>query len=426
MNTLVVEPSITYRLIFNEFLYGFSISPEDVITGAEALVSVQNQHYDLICITMHLPDMSGVELAKKIREIKGSENTVIVLLSSEQNEVVRTKLQTKAVNYVCHKMALDDLKNLFVKITQDELVTCQCEGNILYIEDHMTLAKVTMAMLAHMGLTVEHHTSAESGLDAIENKTYDLVILDIILSGKKDGVDFISELRKRQDEKRIIPILAISSALNDSQRIRVLKVGANDFIHKPVIEAELAARLKNMLFTQQLYQQVKLQKQELERMALTDQLTGLYNRHFLMDYVDKALSTAKRHQYPLSIVMIDLDKFKQINDQLGHEKGDKLLCDIAKVLKGNCRDEDAAVRLGGDEFLLVLPYCSLEQAINKAEIIRQEITLLEPYDRDTSASFGLCSTEANSFVFDELFLLADKAVYQAKSKGGNRVCSGCL
>lgn len=154
---------------------------------------------------------------------------------------------------------------------------------------------------------------------------------------------------------------------------------------------------------------------------MIDQLTGLYNRHFLVPYIKKALSSAQRYDYPLSIMMIDLDKFKSINDDLGHNSGDKLLCDIADILKENCRNEDAAIRLGGDEFLVVLPHCSLEQAKFKAETLRQAITQLSPANYQTSASFGLSSTEEGNFIFEQLFSVADAAAYQAKLKGGNDI-----
>jgi len=421
MKTLVVEPSKTYRLLLNEFLHGFAINPQEVTDGASALVLMKDNQYDLICIAMHLPDINGVDLAKKIKEIKGFEQVIIILLSSEQSEEKLSQAKTAQINYICQKMALDKLKTLFAHITQDELISFEGKGHILYIEDHITQANVTMEMLAEMGLTVEHVVSAEAGLEAFEKNTYDLVLLDIVLAGKKDGIDMIEDIRAGQGHKMFTPILAISASLNDSQRIRALKVGANDFINKPFIEAELAARIKNMLITQQLYQQVIMQKQALEKMAMTDQLTGLYNRHFLVPYIKKALSSAQRYGYPLSIMMIDLDKFKSINDDLGHSSGDKLLCDIADILKENCRNEDAAIRLGGDEFLVVLPHCSLEQAKFKAETLRQAITQLSPANYQTSASFGLSSTEEGNFIFEQLFSVADAAAYQAKLKGGNDI-----
>ncbi|MBL4940557.1 MAG: diguanylate cyclase [Colwellia sp.] len=422
MKTLVVEPSKTYRLLLNEFLHGFAINPQEVIDGTSAIANMSKNQYELICIAMYLPDMLGVDLAKQIKEIKGFEHCIIIIFSSEQSQEKLALAKTDQVNYICQKMALDKLKSLFAHITQDELVTYDGTGHILYIEDHQTQAKLTLAMLTEMGLTADHFTSAEAGLDALERNDYDLILLDIVLEGKKDGIDFIEDTRERTDEKRVTPVLAISASLNDSQRIHALKVGASDFINKPFIQAELAARLKNMLLTQQLYQQVSAQKQALEKMAMTDQLTNLFNRHFLMPYIKKALSSAQRYGYPLSIVMIDLDKFKLINDDLGHSAGDKLLCDIANILNANCRSEDAAIRLGGDEFLLVLPHCSLEQAKFKTATLRQAIIELPPASHQTSASFGLSSTEADSFDFETLFSQADAAVYQAKENGGNDIC----
>ena len=421
MKTLVVEPSKTYRLLLNEFLHGFAIEPKEVTNGAAAMADIGAHQYDLVCIAMHLPDMQGIELAKQIKAFEGFENCIIIIFSSEQSQEKLEKAKTAQVNYICQKMELDKLKTLFAHITQDELVAFDGTGHILYIEDHMTQAKVTMAMLEELGLTFEHFTSAEAGLEVYEQQDFDLILLDIVLEGKKDGIDFIEDIRARTDEKAFTPILAISATLNDSQRIHALKVGANDFINKPFIQAELAARLKNMLLTQQLYQQVTAQKRALEQMAMTDQLTGLYNRHFLIPYIKKALSSAQRYKCPLSIVMIDLDKFKLINDELGHDTGDALLCDIANLLKDNCRNEDAAIRLGGDEFLLVLPHCSIEQAQFKTETLRRAMEDLPPSSHQTSASFGLSSTEEGNFIFEQLFSMADVAVYQAKVKGGNDI-----
>lgn len=422
MKTLVVEPSKTYRSLLNEFLQGFAINPKEVVDGASALAEIGEEQYDLICIAMQLQDIQAVDLAEKIKKIKACEHCIIIIFTSEQNQEKLAKIKTDHVNYICQKMALDKLKTLFVHLTQDVLVSYHDTGYILFIEDHITQAQITMAMLAEMGLSVDHFTSAEAGLEAFENNIYDLVLLDIVLEGKKDGIDLIESIRARQDDKMFTPILAISATFNDSQRIHALKVGANDFIHKPFIQAELAARLKNLLLTQQLFSQVCKQKDALEKMAMTDHLTGLYNRHFLFPYIEKALSAAKRYAYPLSLVMIDLDKFKLINDELGHKAGDKLLCDIADILKENCRNEDAAVRFGGDEFILVLPHCSIEHAKVKTEVIRQAITSLEPSSHQTSASFGLSSTEQEEFDFDQLFALADLATYQSKMNGGNSIC----
>lgn len=124
------------------------------------------------------------------------------------------------------------MEELFAQRTQDELVSYEGKGHILYIEDHMTLAKITIEMLKEIGLTIERFTNAESALSAFDENNYDLILLDIVLLGKQDGIGVIDNIRARPDEKKLIPILAISALLNDSQRIYALKVGVNDFINK--------------------------------------------------------------------------------------------------------------------------------------------------------------------------------------------------
>ena len=365
--------------------------------------------------------MNAIELAKRIKSQTLLQNCIVIILSGEKNSAKLDEIKVAEVNYVCQKQSFETLKVLLAKLTQDELVICNTSGHVLYIEDHLTLAKFTISILQEMGLQVDHFDSAEKGLEAFTANEYDLVLLDMILPGKKDGIAMTEDIRAMYDEKSLIPILAMSASLNVSQRIHALKVGANDFIVKPVMQAELAARVKNLIVARQLYKQVIEQKLALEHMALTDQLTGLNNRYYLNQVVKKSLSSAKRHHHPLCVMMIDLDKFKIINDTLGHEKGDEVIVAIANVLKEQCREEDISIRFGGDEFLLVLPVCSLEQAVKKSQSIRLAIAKLtiDKIDVAPTISVGISSTEQGSFSFDALFNLADKAVYQAKAKGGD-------
>jgi two-component system cell cycle response regulator len=425
MKALIVDPSKTYRLLLKEFLYGHSIVPEEVSTGEEALTQLNEGGFELVCIAMHLSDMTGTELAKKIKALSKCTNVFIILLSSDSDLEKIAQMKTADVNAVCQKMATEEIKSLLSKVNKNEIILSYCTGNVLYMEDHLTLANMTCEILQQMGLTVDHATTAERGLDIFERNNYDLVLLDIILEGKKDGIAVIEEIRAREDDKRSVPILAISSLLNAQQRIHALKVGGNDFITKPVMQAELTVRVKNLITSQQLMKQVLLQKQDLEQLAMTDQLTGLNNRYYLQLFIEKSLSEHKRHAQPLSLIMIDLDKFKPINDTFGHEQGDEVLVKVALALKNNSRLEDSVIRLGGDEFLLVFPYCSLAQAKNKAEIICKTIAnlLFKQSDVRISASFGVASTEQGEFNFKKLLSLADEAAYQSKELGGNTVQS---
>ncbi len=425
MKALVIEPSKMYQLLLKEFLNGFSISHEVVTTGEEALVELAKEPVELIIIAMNLSDTLATTLANQIKAQPALANSVIVIMTTESDESKLQQMKTAAVNHICQRNELAQLKDILTKLTRDDVSISEVSGHILYIEDHLTLANMTMDILTQMGLTFDHVTSADKGIKFFESNSYDLVLLDIVLPGEKDGIEMISDIRARNDEKNLIPILALSGTSKASERIRALQVGANDFIIKPVLQAELAVRAKNLIIARQLHLKIINQQQALEQLAMTDQLTGLYNRYFLNNFIEKALSLAKRQKYPLSLIMIDLDKFKFINDNYGHKQGDEILVEISAVLQKNCRLEDIAVRLGGDEFLVVLPHCPESEAIKKANILCAKVHAIKATHAEVvaAASFGVSSTEQGSFNYKALFDLADQAAYQAKAKGGNTVCS---
>lgn len=421
MNVLIIEPSKTYSLLLEELLRGYSVTPLLVSTTQDALIELKNDTFDFICIAMQLNNMTGLELSTKIKSDDNNKNPLTVILSSETDKDKFKVIQKDEANYICQKMDIDSLKSLFSSLTQNEIIKCERSGHVLYVEDHLSVANMTMEILKQMGLLVSHYIDADTALTAFETTDFDLVLLDIILPGSKDGIEVIKAIRARVDEKSLIPILALSGKLNATQRIDTLKKGANDFITKPVIQAELAARVNNLVLTHHLYLQVKQQQHALEQVAMTDHLTGLYNRHFLMPFVEKALTVAKRQNHNVSLIMIDLDNFKPINDRLGHKTGDEVLIAVADILQASTRVEDIAVRLGGDEFLMVLPYCNLIQAKEKAEKVRKKIEQINIKDALVSASFGVSSSQDNCFEFNELFVSADKTVYLAKKFGRNRV-----
>jgi len=421
VNVLIIEPSKTYSLLLEELLRGYSVTPIIVSNTQDALVELKNDTFDFICISMQLTDMTGILLSTKIKSDEKNKNPLTIILSSETDTNKFPKITKNEANYICQKMDIDSLKSLFSSLTKNEIIKCDRSGHVLYVEDHLSVANMTIEILKQMGLSITHYIDADTALAAFEATDFDLVLLDIILPGNKNGIEVIKSIRARADEKSLIPILALSGKLNSTQRIDALKKGANDFITKPVIQAELAARVNNLVLAHHLYLQVKQQQHALEQVAMTDHLTGLYNRHFLMPFVEKALMLAKRQHHNVSLVMIDLDNFKPINDQLGHDAGDEVLIAVANILKASTRVEDIAVRLGGDEFLMVLPYCNLAQAKEKAESIRKKIEQITIKSASVSASFGVSSSQDTCFEFNELLATADKTVYLAKKYGRNRV-----
>ena len=158
---------------------------------------------------------------------------------------------------------------------------------------------------------------------------------------------------------------------------------------------------------------------------MTDQLTSLYNRHYLVDTAPKHLSEARRHNYPLSVVVIDLDHFKSINDTHGHTVGDVVLRETGNMLANAVRDEDVVARFGGEEFVALLSHCDLQSALSKTEDLRAKLEALKPAGLTVTGSFGVASYDPERHDdFSQIFSDADKAVYEAKDSGRN--CVKCI
>ena len=205
-------------------------------------------------------------------------------------------------------------------------------------------------------------------------------------------------------------------------RIKLLHAGINDYVTKPPIEEELAARVNNLITNKRLADQVRKQQRSLFNIAMTDQLTTCHNRHSLSDYAPKYIKDAVRYDYPLSVMILDLDFFKRINDEFGHTTGDIVLSDIGKLLMATCRQGDIVSRIGGEEFLILLPHCNIYDALHKAENIRSMIELSEPAGLNITASIGIASLiKQHNEDFDNLYKAADSAVYQSKENGRNQI-----
>ena len=240
----------------------------------------------------------------------------------------------------------------------------------------------------------------------------DLILLDIEMPGM-DGYEVCRQL-KSDALTATIPIIFVTAKDADDDEELGLELGAIDYITKPLRPAIVLARVNTQII-------LKQQRDQLEKMALYDQLTKLYNRHYLIETAHLKVSKALRHGYPLCLVMIDVDYFKTVNDNYGHHKGDQVLKAIASVLTKNTRQEDIAARLGGEEFLLLLDHCDLTAAEAKAEHIRKKVEELKPEGVKITASFGIADLDNNQDDFDKFLKRADKAVYLAKERGRNRV-----
>ena len=294
------------------------------------------------------------------------------------------------------------------------------EGEVLLVEDSATSALFCCRLLSRLGLTTDHCCSAEDAIERLEKKSYDLILVDYMLAGKETGLAVIRAVRAADGPRAAIPILAISSIEDAASRVEILRSGANDFVAKPVVAEELEVRVSNLLVMRRLVRQLELQNEAMRELAMRDQLTSLFNRHYLDRHLPAVIREAVEHRSPLSLILIDLDHFKQINDAYGHRTGDLVLEEVAALLQDRAGEGEIVARIGGEELLVVLPGLGAEAAAEKAESLRREVEELRPTGVPLTASFGVGTLQEGES-YEQLFRRVDKAVYRAKSGGRNRV-----
>ncbi len=420
MNILVVDHSKVFRAVWRRMASAAGHEPIMVADGGQGLDTLRNRAVDIVCVALTLSDMTGIEFCRQARAMRGVGRIPILLMTSAEDNTIRHAAFEAGVTDIHPRT---DVEHLFWQVQQyAEGAIRTCSGRVLYVEDSNTVAAVMLRVLGEMNLEVDHYSSASEACDAFDAERYDLVISDILVDGDMSGTGLVRSIRAACPDRMRTPILAISGIEDKNQRIELFRLGINDFISKPVLDEEVRARVTHLITNRQLIEQVEEQRRHLYELAMTDQLTGLYNRNSLAEFASRALAEAERHDFPLSVVLIDIDHFKAINDTHGHLVGDEVLSAIGELLLKDTRTEDFAVRFGGEELLLILPHCDLADAATHAERIRARIAGMNPHGLDVTASLGVAARPAGRTVaFEQLLRNADEAVYAAKENGRNRV-----
>ena len=277
---------------------------------------------------------------------------------------------------------------------------------VLLIDDSPDVHVLVGARLKGEALALQHANGGREGLDAAFSTQPDLILLDVEMPDL-DGFEVCRRL-KADACTSAIPVIFLSGACSTEEKIRGLDLGAADYVAKPFDPAELRARVRVSLRTKYLLDL-------LARKAMIDGLTGLWNRAYFEQRLPAEQAMADRTGRALACLMIDLDGFKHANDTCGHAFGDHVLREAARAMSENCRAHDVVCRYGGDEFAVLLPDSTLEQAAVLAERIRASVESMQ-LTRGQGLVSITCSIGAGSTVPS-----ADEAVYRAKRAGRNRV-----
>jgi diguanylate cyclase (GGDEF)-like protein len=424
MKILLVDHTKVFRTLFGRTFMQLGHKPTVVDSGEAALRHLQSADSDLICISLSLQGMDGIALTHRIRSIPTLRETPIVLLTSTQDAEVKQRALEAGVTEIQDRTDQEALQKRLAELVEEH--ARRINGRVLYIEDSAVMAHAMLKILAELKLEVDHFKNVAEAFSAYLDKDYDLVISDIVVEGDLSGFDMITKVRELQSNKAVVPILSMSGTDDPAQRINLFRRGASDFVTKPIVAEEVKARTTNLVMNKKLLDKVRAQQEYLFELAMVDQVTGLATRNALSEQADDAMSQASQNSWPLSLLVMDLDHFKRVNDTHGHLQGDIVLGAVGEFILSVCRKQDVAARWGGEELILLLPNLDLETARQRAEFIRGKVSELNPNDIPVTVSIGVtcwCPGEPE-LSFEQLFQRADAAVYEAKYAGRNRVVVG--
>ena len=302
--------------------------------------------------------------------------------------------------------------------------------SVLIIEDNKPQADATKLYLKSLGYTVHMAPDGKSALKMLLTEAVDVALLDLELPDMH-GTKILQWIKSNHSTKRVcVIIVTAQDSLGD--KVMGLEAGAVDYLIKPFDETELQARIRSCLRAQSLQDELEQKNfqlselvEEVKKMAITDPLTGLYNRRHMNEVLSKEFQKAKRYGGKLSCLMVDIDHFKRINDIYGHAVGDNVLKEVAETLTSCLRTVDIVARWGGEEFVILLPATGLEQAREVAERVLEDISssrFVPIEDEQLTVSVGISSSSSKKLTTEDMIInTADEALLEAKRNGRNRM-----
>ena len=298
-------------------------------------------------------------------------------------------------------------------------------ATIVIADDDRVTREFVGGLLRANGMNVEVYEDGKSLLERLPRGDVDMVLLDVLMPGLS-GID-CCRLIKAMAGDDFLPVMLVTAKSDPDSRVEGLRIGADDYVSKPFDERELLARVANMLRLKRMHDDVNEAKARLEKLAVRDELTGLYNFRYLHTRLAEEFKRAERFRDPLACAMVDVDHFKHFNERHGPAVGDEVLREISKRLRATVREIDVLARYGGEEFLLVLPSTHFGGALTVADRVWRAVGLVPiragGKDVKITVSVGVALYPSRDVkTKDELVKAADRALMQAKDDGRDRIC----
>ena len=421
-------------------------------SGPEALQICARERADVVLLDVMMPGMDGFEVCRRLKAEPRSQHIPVIMVTALDQPSDRVKgleagaddfltkpvddlaLITRVKNLARLKMLTDEM--LMRASTEEQMgfaggMTMRLDqlgfgGRILLVEDRDRSAERIVGALSP-DYTLERETDPARALLRLPDGNFDLMIVSLSLD-HADGLRLCSQVRSLE-RTRHLPLLIIVEPGDDARLLRGLDMGVNDYIVRPVDPNELVARVRTQMKRKRYTDFLRTRLEETVEMAILDPLTDLHNRRYMTSHLKTLFEEASQRGKPLSILVLDIDHFKAVNDGHGHAAGDSVLREFASRLRRNIRGIDLACRLGGEEFVVVMPETDLAKAYLVGERLRQCIAAAPFYAGETvgvlqvTASVGVAALEFADDTPELILRRADQALYCAKRDGRNRVVS---
>lgn len=424
----------------------------DVMTarsGTEALEVVNRSIPDIILLDVMMPGMDGFEVCSRLKSNPHTQHIPVIMVTALDQPQDRVKgleagaddfltkpvsdvaLFSRVKSLVRLKMLTDELRSraetsermgLLDRDLQEAMANMP--GKIMLVDDkESSVERLTSALNERHNVTVFH--DPQQALFEAAESDWELLIVSLNLRDS-DGLRLCSQFRSLE-RTRNLPILIIVEPHDNARLLRGLDMGVNDYLMRPVDKNELLARVYTQLKRRRYTERLRENVQQSIEMAVTDPLTGLYNRRYMETHLATLIEQAANRGKAISILVIDIDFFKAVNDTHGHGIGDQVLQEFAKRISTNIRGIDMACRVGGEEFVLVMPDTDMSLAYRIGERLRQVIAgapfevITNGLPLDITISIGIAAFQGPEDNSDEMLKRADQALYRAKRDGRNRV-----
>lgn len=420
-------------------------------TGHDALEICENGRCDIVLLDVMMPEMDGFEVCRRLKlNPKTAHLPVIMVTALDQPEDRVRGLEAGAEDFLTKPVndlaLITRVKSLVrLKLLTDELRLRATTGRDLGVERLLEIREGGSEAAKSRVMIVDDRPSsyerivkflaAEHGVTVIPDphealfraadEDFDAAVVSLSINDF-DALRLCSQLRSLE-RTRMLPILVVSEGDQDGSVLRALELGVNDYIRRPIDRNELLARMRTQIKHKRYNAMLRDSVQATIEMAVTDSLTGLHNRRYLDSHLEGLFDKAVGREKPLSLIICDLDRFKTINDQYGHDVGDEVIREFATRVRKNVRNLDLACRFGGEEFVIVMPDTDIALARIVAERIRLEIASHPFVVKDGAAqlpitvSLGVSTLDGFEDSPEKMMKRADIALYNAKRAGRNQV-----